>query len=143
MEERQAKHAKINVRVTKNQRKIVQKRKKIHQKQLLVVSGRFGLVLVASRSRKNALGTASGQQVGPSWTPSWPSWVPCWPSWTRSCRPRSTQMTFGAVPGLGSNKKIRSNGVYIDFSSFLSCREKPPMCILYQFLQCFVALEQS
>ena len=30
-----------------------------------------------------------------------------------------------------------------DFSSFLSCRVKPPMCILYQFLQCFVALEQS
>ena len=62
----------------KNRRKIGQKRWKMDEKMVSAVSGRSGSFWVAPRSRGNALGTASGRQVGPSWPPSWPSWPPCW-----------------------------------------------------------------
>ena len=74
----------FDLRVKKNRRKIDPKRQKIDEKSVSAAFGRFGSCRVAPRSRRNALGTASGRQVEPSWPPSWPSWLPCWPSWTPS-----------------------------------------------------------
>ena len=124
---------------TKNRPKTEENPRKTGFGRLWALRVGLGRVKVAQKRARDGLRTTSW----PSWTPSWPSWLPCWPSWTSSCRSRSTQMAFGAVPGLCSNKKVRSNGVYIDFSSFLSCRAKAPMCFPHQFLRCFVAFERS
>ena len=139
----EAKPSELRPRSEKNRRKIDPKRWKMNEKLVSAVSGRSGSFWVAPRSRGNALGTASGRQVGPSWPPSWPSWPPCWPSWTPSWRPGTTQIAPGAVPDPVSNACISSNGVCIDFSSFLFCRAKAPMCLAYQFLQCFVGFARN
>ena len=89
-------------KLTKNHRKIDQKRWKIDEKLVSAVSGRSGSFWVAPGSRGNALGTASGRQVGPSWPPSWPSWPPCWrfgaPSWQSRAPSWPSWVASGPLP---------------------------------------------
>ena len=92
----------------KNQRKIDPTRQKIDEKSVSAAFGRSGSFQVAPESRGNALGTASGCQVGPSWPPNWPSWLPCWPFWTASWQPRASQTAVGAVPKPCSNACVSS-----------------------------------
>ena len=62
-------------------------------------------------------------------------------------RPRHGPKTLPSLSGAMSecvrrDKQSRTRHRNV-FSSILSCRAKAPMCFSYQFLQCFVAFEQS
>ena len=106
---------------SKNRLKICEKSRKFRSWAIWALRADSGTL-------QNASGTASGRPIGSSWPPSWLSWLPCWPSWTSSWSPGTVQIARGAVPDPFSNASVSSNGVRIDFSSFLFCRAKAPMC---------------
>ena len=61
-----------------------QNRRKFDQMLFGGALGRLGSLRVPPGTRQDALGTATGRQVGLSWAPCWPSWAPCWPCGTPS-----------------------------------------------------------
>ena len=82
------------------------------------------------------------------------SWTDLGPSRTRQERPETVQKRPRTSPEPlpdrpeATFERVRSierrrTRLWNDFSLFLSCRAKAPMCLAYQFLQCFVVFERS
>ena len=130
-------------RSIQKRRKIDEKSLKIHEKSVWVVFGRCNSFRVAVGSRRNALGTASRRQVGPSWSPRWFSWPPCWPSRPPSWQPRTFKTAPGAVSELFSKGYVSSNCVRVEISSFVGTIVECPNFNFRQPVQCFVHFGRS
>ena len=123
--------------------KTVLNRPKIDDKSIL---GRFG----RPRPLRGGVRTRSGQVLeaqtppqGRSWdAPSEPRAAKSHPKACPSC-PKTLQDPLNEPYGrLCCTERSRTR-LRIDFSLVLSCRAKSPMCLAYQFLQCFVAFARS
>ena len=131
---------------TKNRSKIVENRAKIDEKSMKIRS--WAVLGVQSRFRH-----APGRARDGFGTSKSGSWSDLEPPGTRPERPGTVQKRSRASPEPPPDRpeatSERDRGIErcrtrlrSDFSSFLSCRAKAPMCQIHSSCQCFVHFER-